>query len=75
MAKTKTADCKCVEDVNAKLAESGCRVTRHMQINFATQMASLSGPCVAVERIGKSKRGKIPTVLCSYCPFCGKKFA
>ena len=71
--KAKLPVCKCVETVNDKLRDIGFSLRRHMQINFTTKMAGLSPPCVEVFRHDTKKRGKIPTVLCAFCPFCGKK--
>jgi hypothetical protein len=72
VAKKASAACKCVDQVNAKLAESGVKVTQHMRVNFTTGKGDMSGPCVEVHRFDKSKRARIPVVPCAYCPFCGK---
>jgi len=71
VAKKSSQVCKCVEQVNAKLESVGAEIVQHMQINFDTKKADMSGPCVEVRRSDKAKRGKIPVVLCAFCPFCG----
>ncbi len=71
MAK-KSTGCKCVEQVNKKLLPSGLKLTQHIQINFLTGKSTMSGPCVEVQKLGKKGSVKIPAVLCSFCPFCGK---
>lgn len=75
MAKKKAAvGCeKCTEAVNEKLAPMNARITQGLTINFSTGKAGLSGPAVCVEKIDSKKRSKVPNILCSYCPFCGKK--
>jgi hypothetical protein len=73
MAKKATKGCKCAEEVNKQLEAVGAKIVQHMRINFATGKADMSGPCVETRRSDKSKRGKIPVVMCAYCPFCGRR--
>jgi len=74
MAKKSPVPCKCVDLVNERLKEDGCVLLQHMQIDFSSGKASMSGPCVSVERKVRTRTSKkIPTVLCTFCPFCGKK--
>lgn len=73
VAKKASKGCKCVDQVNKKLEPHKVKILQHMRINFSTGKGDMSGPCVEVRRIGDSKRGKIPVVPCTFCPFCGKK--
>jgi hypothetical protein len=74
MAKSKKREsCQCAENVNKQLEPRGLHLKRRIQFNFETKKASMSPPSIEVERCGDGKR--VPTtLLCSYCPFCGRKF-
>jgi hypothetical protein len=75
MAKKKAAkkECECLEQVKGQLAEHGVSIKRHLQMNFTTGEGRMSPPSIVVEK-KDGKRGKTPTVFCSYCPFCGVKY-
>ena len=69
----KRKDCGCLKQVNAELKKlRGAVLATELAINFTTSEISVSDPKLAVERYGDQK-GNLPTVLCTYCPFCGKK--
>ncbi len=71
-AARKPAKCKCAELVNEKAKEQGWRLASEMQLDMAAGKIGLLSPLIRVEKIGGG-RGKLPTLCCSYCPFCGKK--
>lgn len=71
MAKTPKR-CDCLNQVNEQLADSGVRLQTCLEMDFGKGEASIRGPLLAVEWIGK-KRRKLPTVMCSFCPICGRK--
>ena len=75
MAAKKATKCNCVNEVNEKLKDigSGAKLVQHMEFDFKAGKASMSGPCIEVCKINKASRKKLPTVMCSYCPFCGIK--
>lgn len=75
MAKKKASKsgCKCLDMVKSDLDDMGVAVKRHVQMNFKTGKATMSPPSIVLEKTG-SKRGKMPTIFCSYCPFCGIKY-
>jgi len=76
MAKKNTTTgqgCDCLEQVKALLSKENLAIKRHLQINFETGKGSLSPPSIVVEKID-GKKGKLRTVFCSHCPFCGKKY-
>lgn len=76
MAKTKkkTEGCNCIQSVNEQLKDSGYELETRMAMNFDTGSIKTIGPVLAVQKRDGVKRAKQkPTVLCSYCPVCGKK--
>jgi len=78
MAKKKAAKtgCNCVEQVNKQLEDSNAKVSQYLQVNFTTGESSMTNPMVALEKkITSSRtRTKLPSLVCTYCPFCGKKY-
>lgn len=68
------SQCECLDQVQAKLEEMGFRLTRSMMVNFDANRASMSPPHLMVERLSGKSRKRIPTILCTHCPFCGKKY-
>jgi len=69
-----TKPCDCAEQMNAQLKEKfGAVLKREVMMNFKTGTTRLSQPLLMVERYDEGKN-KLPKVLCSYCPFCGKKY-
>ena len=63
--------CNCIEALNEKLKESDACVSSGFQ--FKDGEAQTIEPFIAIERIKKGSRKKLPTVLCNYCPICGEK--
>lgn len=57
--------CKCVRKVNKILLEKNARLV--------TTLLTGKVACV-VEKADDTKRGKLPYMLASYCPFCGKAY-
>ena len=74
MAKRKSRGCKCLSAAQDGLAEHGCQFSTGLAVNFTAGRGEIVGPILQVEWIDKPQRGKrLPSVLCAYCPFCGKK--
>ena len=76
MAKKKAlvkSGCKCIESVQSQLKSRGVHLVRHLQMDLEAGEGRLSPPSLVVERSAGSKV-KLPTVFCSYCPFCGTKY-
>lgn len=69
MAKRKA--CRCVELVNKQLSVRNARVEQRFMMSDGFGM---SAPLVQLEKIDQSKRKVLPTVIASYCPFCGRKW-
>lgn len=63
--------CKCVEQVNEKLAQYGAVIETRFVMDYERGAMRQSGPIIKTERID-GKRSKIPTVMASHCPFCGR---
>jgi hypothetical protein len=75
MAKSKPdKPCKCIEQVNKQLEQSNARISQGLQINFKTGASGLSSPFVVVEKVDGKIRKRLPSVVCSFCPFCGSKY-
>lgn len=74
MVKKKTAFCDCIEQVQEQLAESNARLLIESLIRTKTGEIRSSPPSLRLEKIDSSKRKRLPTLFCSHCPFCGKKY-
>ena len=61
----------CFEKFDAKLAEHNGRLAIGLQVTKT--MGLKARLLIATEKIDKSKRGPVPSVMASYCPFCGVK--
>lgn len=70
-AKPDDGKCGCVAHVDGLLAKDNAKIVTHWL--WGTSKITTSGPSVCVAKIDSKKRSKLPNVLCSYCPFCGKK--
>lgn len=62
--------CKCLDLIQKKLAQE--RPNVRLQTAF-TMRGRVIGPLLAVEKIDPTKRAKLPTIVCAFCPICGKK--
>jgi hypothetical protein len=65
--------CNCIEKVNKKLVEAGCQYKVATTIVFDDKMQGRVGLEVPTYWIDVRKRGrkKPPSILCTFCPFCG----
>lgn len=48
--------CQCIEGVNEKLAGQGVKLKQYLQFNFETGKASLSNPCIELEKVDDKQR-------------------
>lgn len=63
--------CECRAKMNKKLEEVNGRLANAFVI---TEENGLNlRYCVQTEKLDKAKRKPVPTVIASYCPFCGEK--
>ena len=70
-----TKECKCREQVNKQLSEKfGAGLTCKTVVNFKTGKMRPSPPLLMVDNDDPKSRKPLPTIMCAYCPFCGKKY-
>lgn len=78
MAKSKaekpTGSCNCIDQVNAQLRGSNAKLSQGLQIDFKTGKSSMSPPMLVAEKIDSKIKKRLPSLLCSFCPFCGSKY-
>jgi hypothetical protein len=63
--------CECMKKMNEHLAQHNGRLATGIQITES--MGLKERHLLATEKIDKAKRSPVPSVMCSYCPFCGEK--
>ena len=68
-----TKGCDCAKKVDQALEAQGVRLIRKIQIDFSTKTTGLTPPLLMVEKF-KPSRKAAPSVVCSFCPFCGNKY-
>lgn len=71
-ATKKVAGCNCLEQVQEKLKPYGMKLKTALTMNFTTGKSGIAGPFLAAEKLDGFK-GKLRTMTCAHCPFCGKK--
>lgn len=62
--------CNCIEKFNEHLKEFNTEV----HLPFWSRSGILA-PFVETRKIDSGKRGKPRSVIATYCPFCGEKYA
>lgn len=70
--------CDCREAVNKRLALSNSTIAFGFVASSEdgpTRGMRLSPPMIMLEKIDKAKRGAMPTLLATCCPFCGERYA
>ncbi len=60
--------CECISRINADLKERGINAAIITNI-FGTPHATIS-----LYKVDDKKRGKLPILMASKCPFCGEKY-
>lgn len=65
--------CDCGNELNKALGQKNGRLAVALQVT--SSMGLRSRLCIATEKIDKTKRKPVPTVVANYCPFCGEKLA
>lgn len=66
----KATPCKCLPQAQKALKEHNTEIVTHFRMN-----GKMTPPSVATAKINSKSRQQAKTVLCSYCPFCGKKYS
>lgn len=64
--------CNCIAEMNVKLAPHNGRVSQAIRIT-ADLGRMFSSTVIGTERLDKSKRKPIPTLMATFCPFCGNR--
>jgi hypothetical protein len=65
--------CNCNERVNEKLKEKNARLAFSFCLSSDLSEADAM-LMIQTEKVNKAYRGKIPTVIPTFCPFCGVKY-
>jgi hypothetical protein len=60
--------CECIKRVDSDLAERDVNAAIETNI-FGAPMA-----LVRLYKVDEKKRGKVPLLQASFCPFCGEKY-
>lgn len=61
----------CFERFDQKLVEHNGRLAMGLQVTEGLGLKARL--LIATEKIDKAKRKPVPSVMASYCPFCGVK--
>lgn len=70
--------CGCRQQVNEKLIERNAKIAAGFTASFndgPTRGMGLSPPMILLEKADKKKRGELPTLIATFCPFCGEKYS
>ena len=65
--------CNCLSQVNEKLEGKNVQVASGFVLDFATGKAT-AYPMIAAESKNTGRSTPKHNLLCSYCPFCGRKY-
>ena len=66
--------CNCVKQVNDQLQNYNTMLDLRLSVDFSTGKMYDTPPIVATVKIDTKKRGQPATIICVYCPFCGKRY-
>jgi len=67
--------CKCIEKVNENLKPSNLVLEVPCRVSMGSLDLLSQRIVVKVSKLDKKKRGAVPNVFASYCPFCGEQYA
>lgn len=65
--------CDCRDAVNERLAFSNAKIG--MGLLFGEGRLEAAPPMIVLEKIDDRKRGKLPHLVATCCPFCGERFS
>ena len=68
---SRSNSCKCIEKVNKELAKQNLRLATHFSFNARTGDAHLELP-VPLQKIVPNRK-PLPTLVATFCAFCGKR--
>lgn len=60
--------CRCIDKINKMLEQSGA------ELDLAFNVKGEFYPQIATCRRQQHKRQRIPLVIASFCPFCGREY-
>lgn len=60
--------CDCISSVNQDLAQ-------HNSMLVCTLFGKPNRVIISTCKVEEKKRGKLPSMLASFCPFCGEDYA
>jgi hypothetical protein len=63
--------CECRQKMDEKLKEVNGRLAAAFLITEGNALRVRY--CIQTEKLDKAKRKPVPTVVASYCPFCGEE--
>lgn len=64
--------CDCRKAVDERLAFSNARIA--FGFTFSDANMDISPPMIVLEKLDDKKRGRVPTLLATCCPFCGERY-
>jgi hypothetical protein len=70
--------CECRKKLDEKLAAKNAKIATGFTASFEdgpTRGMQLAPPMIVLEKADKKKRGSLPILMASYCPFCGHEYA
>lgn len=65
--------CECVSEMNERLKDHNGRVSIAILMPAAGHNNLRARVLVQTEKLDRAKRKKLPSVIATYCPFCGEK--
>lgn len=64
--------CDCIAEMNQKLKDHNGRVAQAILLPEKGSNSLRARVLVQTEKLDSSKRKPVPSVIASYCPFCGE---
>lgn len=66
--------CDCVDRMNEAMAARNAAIEIGMLIDYATGKLREAPPAIKVYKVDPKRRDRLPTLLATFCPFCGRKY-
>lgn len=64
--------CECRTAIDTELAASNAKIGIALLIGDGS--LDLAPPLIVLEKVDEKKRGRLPNLVATYCPFCGVKY-
>lgn len=67
--------CSCIKKCNEQLEKQGSntRIDSPIMVNFNTGKSVAPKCMIAARKVGNGKK-RMTSLICAYCPICGKKY-